>query len=918
MIRGQSNGGLRVRASLLFVVLVLVARLASGQPGAVDMSFDPGSGIGNNLYANVRCFAELPDGKLLIGGVFTTYNGSARPYLGRVFPNGDLDFSFNPVLDSSVECIARQPDGQILIGGDFSSVAGMPRSRIARLNDDGTLDTTFHPGLGANSTVSSMVLQPDGKLVAGGPFTNFDGTVCRGIVRLNSTGTIDSSFSVDVEPVNWLGQSGVAKLVALPNGKLFLIGTFDTVNGVARTNLARLLQDGSVDSEFDPARGPVLFPRAVTIQADGRAVIANSYYSIVRLNTDGSRDASFNGGRGELSYQAWVDALALQHDGKIVVVGYFTQFDGFPRNKLARLNSDGTFDWSFHSGAGAENPTITTPSVLAVHVQQDDSILLGGTFSLINKVSRRGIARLIGGNLPSSLPSIVTQPAGGSLRRYQPLELRVDGSSFETPAMQWRRNGLPIPGATNRIFQREFVQPGDAGDYTVVLRNSFGAVTSVVAAVTVGPIDTGPGSLDVTYHPAFASYVSAVTVDLSDRVLVGAGGSLQRLQSDGSLDSSFNVDGPILGLDGEYVNKVAIRPDGRLVIGGFFVEFDGLPRENITRLDSDGTTDPGFVPQPGPSHSVLDLALDDDGKVVVVGGFWQVNGKDRRCIARLNADGSLDEDFNIGTGSYSAVRSIVRQPDGKFIIGGEFTSFNEVAAGRLARLNPNGSIDATFATGTGAGNSVFALALQPDGKVLVGGIFTNFAGTTRLGLLRLNSNGTLDPSFAAPFKMSVRAMVLQPDGKVIVGGSFETETDPIRRSVVRLQVDGSVDEAFAPGIWMDREVSYLGLQSDGRVIIGGGFTTVNGYPRTYLARLHGDQLVQSAPLRIREYSRLHGGAFRLQISGTPAANLSVLRSTDLTDWQVLGVGVETEPGLFEFIDQDAPVSGSRFYQARAE
>jgi uncharacterized delta-60 repeat protein len=208
VIRWKGNAEYGALTPLVFVVLMLVARVASAQPGAVDTSFNPGIGLGNNLYSNVRCFAELADGKLLFGGAFTTYNGSGRPFLARVVSSGELDFSFSPGLNSSVECIVRQADGKILIGGDFTSVAGTPRARIARLNDDGTLDETFDPGLGADRTVSSVVLQSDGKLVVGGAFTNFNGTDCGGIVRLNTDGALDSSFNVVVEPINWLGQSG--------------------------------------------------------------------------------------------------------------------------------------------------------------------------------------------------------------------------------------------------------------------------------------------------------------------------------------------------------------------------------------------------------------------------------------------------------------------------------------------------------------------------------------------------------------------------------------------------------------------------------------------------------------------------------------------------------------------------------------
>ena len=300
------------------------------------------------------------------------------------------------------------------------------------------------------------------------------------------------------------------------------------------------------------------------------------------------------------------------------------------------------------------------------------------------------------------------------------------------------------------------------------------------------------------------------------------------------------------------------------------------------------------------------------------GRFSGVDGKDQRYVARLKSDGSLDEDFNIGTGAQYSVRAVLRQPDGRFIISGFFTNFNGVSSGRIARLNTDGSVDTNFMAGAGANNSISSLALQSNGKIVIGGTFTNFAGATRLGIARLNADGSLDPTFSPPFRIPAQAIALQPDGKVIVVGNFATDTVPVRRNVVRLNADGSVDESFAPGIWTDGSVYTIGLQSDGRVLIGGNFTFVNGYPRSGLARLLGDQPSQPAPLRIRHSMRLGNGNFRLQFSCTPGASCSVVASTNLTSWELLGVAQEIAPGRFEFTDADAPQFSSRFYRGRTQ
>ena len=184
------------------------------------------------------------------------------------------------------------------------------------------------------------------------------------------------------------------------------------------------------------------------------------------------------------------------------------------------------------------------------------------------------------------------------------------------------------------------------------------------------------------------------------------------------------------------------------------------------------------------------------------------------------APGLVDRSFNPGTGANGPVYALARQPDGKILVGGQFTTINGVTRGGIARLNANGSLDASFNPGTGVGgivggSRVDALALQPDGKILVGGFFTTFNGLARSWIARLNSDGTVDTSFNAATSGAVQSFALQPDGKMLVGGGFNVP----RLGIARLNADGSVDNGFNPtGLEVDT-FDALALQPDGKVLL---------------------------------------------------------------------------------------------------
>jgi len=143
-------------------------------------------------------------------------------------------------------------------------------------------------------------------------------------------------------------------------------------------------------------------------------------------------------------------------------------------------------------------------------------------------------------------------------------------------------------------------------------------------------------------------------------------------------------------------------------------------------------------------------------------------------LARLNQDGSLDNTFNPDTGLNGSVRAIAIQPDGKIVIGGVFTNVNGTALNHVARLNVDGSVDNSFAVGVGANDTVMALAIDSQGRILVGGEFSQASGVTRNRLTRLNADGTVDPSinFGAGANNFVATITLQPDDQIIIGGGF--------------------------------------------------------------------------------------------------------------------------------------------------
>src|SRR2546430_5082936 len=262
-----------------------------------------------------------------------------------------------------------------------------------------------------------------------------------------------------------------------------------------------------------------------------------------------------------------------------------------------------------------------------------------------------------------------------------------------------------------------------------------------------------------------------------------------------------------------------------------------------------GSLDPNFPPGSGADVIVYSVVLQPDGKPLVGGNFSFLNGVFRGGVARLNSDGSVDMSFQNGlTGVGGAwVDAFAIQPDGKIIIGGSFHSLNGVDnVNCVARLNSDGSTDSTFLNNSanmpGADSQVKSLLLQANGKVVIGGYFASVNDTPRAALARLNSDGSLDPTFQDSLTNAfVSALAGQPDGKLLVAGNFQAGGSTAYYGIVRLNTNGAVDTTFNTPLDPAGLINAMARQPDGRVVIGGNFASVDGQIRTNIARLNPDR-----------------------------------------------------------------------------
>jgi uncharacterized delta-60 repeat protein len=884
--------------------------------------------------APTRAIAVQPDGKVIAGGDFTSIGGVGRNYLARLNPDNSVDANFNPSANGSVYSLALQPDGKILVGGGFTSIAGAAQTNLARLNSDGTLDPLFTAATAGIPNV--LLVQPDGKMVIGGDYLNTPPGVnyCR---RLNADGSLDTNFN----PVLTQATSpGVNALALQTDGKIFVGGTFDTLGGVACSNLGRLFPDGSTDTNFNPVVGPI---DSLALQPNGRLVFGSPAKLGRLFNTDPATDdlgfdnssatwtrsgtapevwfvtfeVTTNGvdwlsqpngvrtgggwkctglslpsapalvrARGYVAGGNWFDE---QLAGWPIITGqppaFFNRNAGFPVTFSASVIGPGlTYQWLKNGtnftpakGYGAQSPSMTLTNVLAADVGQYQLVASNPWGNVTSQVSVLNVTD----------PYLGTQPVSIVTNAGQTVNFFVGATGTLPLSYQWYKAGAALAGATSPSLTFTNVQPGDAANYFAIITNVYGSRTSSIVSLTIN------AALPDTFAPR-TGVVTAMAVQADGKILLGSStGQILtnnpiRYDPDGSLDSTF---GGVIS--NSAVNCLAIQTDGKVLVSG-------MPEDHthyLWRVNSDGSVDTDFTnAAPLLSGPLNCLAVQSDGKILLGGGFSIGTPAIRTNLARLNPDGTLDATFLAGANS--TVYSLGLQADGSILAGGAFSLLNGVYRPQIGRFHSDGSLDTNF--NASVGEAVYSLLVQPDGKILVDGPFS---------LLRLNGNGTRDTNFIPPLVEQVNSLGLQADGKIVIGGAFPTfygGPTPPRSRFARLNADGTIDPYFFPPV--NGTVNALAIQSDGAILVGGQFSTVNGLARTNIARIiNPDTASQSLSF--------NGSTITWRRAGSsPEISYSTFEtSADGTNWTAAMAGSRVSGG---WQLAGLPLSGKPFVRAR--
>jgi uncharacterized delta-60 repeat protein len=436
-------------------------------------------------------------------------------------------------------------------------------------------------------------------------------------------------------------------------------------------------------------------------------------------------------------------------------------------------------------------------------------------------------------------PVVITrQPTHETVSVGMPLSLSIELEGDSPHRFQWYKDGDPVWGGTNRDLVIPSAFLSDTGSYRVSVSNIAGSDQSSNVLLTVLSVPRGgPGTAETNFNGRTDSVVRDVKPLPNGQILIGGFFSLvsafpqrlaAKLNGDGSLDHGFWPK-----LQGRSLYVITPLSNGQLLVGGELEAVEGIPRSGIARLNADGSLDASF--DPGTAflnenyRNVRRIVVQPDDRILVAGEFSSFNGVPRNGIARLNPDGSLDTDFDPGTGANDIVRALALQPDGRILIGGFFTRFNGTPQGHIARLLSNGSLDPSFLAGTnGANGNVYFISVSGS-HILVSGAFTSLAGRPLGKVARLEMDGTPDPDFQFALGVGgsyVYTVTGQPYGHLVIGGMFQSVNGVMIRSLARLLPNGALDRSFAwTPTFLTSADGFLtsALLQDGDILAGGTF-----------------------------------------------------------------------------------------------
>jgi len=545
--------------------------------------------------------------------------------------------------------------------------------------------------------------------------------------------------------------------------------------------------------------------KAGAIYVDGRVIVAGDLVvsdgervtGFARLLANGKLDKTFSTGSG---FDGEVDRIEIQADEKVVVTGEFENYNGVAASKIIRLNSDGTVDTNFATSGN------TIGYVNDMAIQPDGKIIIAGSIKQYNNTAVKYIVRInADGSLDNTFKSTLSFTYGAIFK----IAIQLDGKiviagSFISSGGQQGIMRLNANGTIDTAFNKGGTGTDwDVADVDlqeinnkqyVLICGIFDNYNGVKVGRTVRLKDDG--TVDTSFSTAgiFGGSILLRVFSFFDYVYTNSSQGVKRHKPDGSIDTSF----------GSTTYSTNVSWIDRTVEGDIFC--NSLVSFSTAKVDLVKTTASGalidtFNADLRASGSVTAIVPVDGNEFVAGGAFDKVNNTIANGLVKLKSDGTVDNSFLTGTGFKGSVAAIARQSDGKLVVGGSFTDYNGTGATSLIRLNSNGSKDTGFSVSAfSSSGSISKILVQSDGKIILLGNFTKYGSTTRSNFIRLNSNGSLDAAFNTEnllLNQFASDCLLQPDGRVLVAYySDSNQTGRYTSTVKRFLSNGTLDATF--------------------------------------------------------------------------------------------------------------------------
>ncbi len=711
----------------------------------------------------------------------------------RILGDGARDSSF-PVahVDNHVHAMVVDDGDAVTVGGNFLKLGDEPAGGVIRLRANGSLDPSFKPAapLGLRY-VSTLAKDVQGGLLVGGWFNEWDGRPVREMVRLNFDGSLDVAFATNSPAADPSSRTSVGRIEVRSDGRIVVRGA----------GLMVLKSDGRLEWSL---------PESAAVTAwcglpDGGWVVAETVLQegnprrvrLRRLTVEGTEVVAW---RREHMTDGFVAHLLPIEGGGFWARGAFGMLAGQRHHGLVRLLEDGSVDAGFHArlvptSAGSWEGWEMPGGVSGMRLLGDGRLEVEVSYVADDGADVWRTVQFDAGPRADAAPTIEPGIPRLSVKEGESVRLGFGMESTLTYTVTWTRSGSPVARAATPVLEFREVRLSDAGEYRLVVSNALGVATSEPVHLAVEWGGTAPGSIDRSFQ------ARAVGEENSP-----APYQVRSIHSVG--------------------NSLYVLADARWAVDAGAMTAVAHESPQVTRLLPDGSADPGFVMLRGASEAarlgrVLQLLTLRDGRLLAE---LEMNPAApgtlaERRLVRIGHDGSLDPSFQaeLTRGrSFSRVTALLEAPDGKLLVGGDFTG-SDGEAWAVVRLRADGSRDTSFKPVPWTGTTR-AFALQSDGRILM--------EIRETGIRRFHPEGTPDESFRPDPAWSAAAahlMAVDTEDRVLAAIALGSPDTNHPERLVRLQPDGELDPNFAAferlagemSVGIDRVV----LRTDGRLLL---------------------------------------------------------------------------------------------------